>query len=313
MGANMRTSAAGRINPYKGVYAGSVIYRRKRIHRTKSAIFLSVKLILILLLFYAIGIGGYEGYKYVVSLPYFNISEVIIDGNVNLKVNDIISMSGVRIGQNIFSVDTDDIYRQFGNNPRIKNAIVKKELPDKIRIKINERIPITTLESKGFYLIDGEGVILTELDEGLETGLPVIVDPEPFKYKAGGVVNSEGVFRCIDIWKRVNEIKSVLENLTIKNEITKIEPVNLHRVKLYLKDTGVYIVLDNENMDKGLENFQAVIRSLNYENTIHYLPLSGEEKGIGKELEYIDLSYKGKVIVKYKEGIRGQESEIRKS
>ncbi|MBI3813406.1 MAG: FtsQ-type POTRA domain-containing protein, partial [Nitrospinae bacterium] len=246
----MRTSTAIKIRTYKGAYAGSVMARKRKIQRIKSAFISAVKLTLILLSLSAITAGTYEGYGYVVSSPYFNISDITLEGNINLKKDEVLSLCNIKTGQSIFSADIDDIYKRLKGHPWIRDAVVKKELPDKLSIKISERSPAAVLKSKGIYLMDNEGVILTELKGDAEIELPVIIEPETFAYKEGGRVNSEDVLRSIDIAERLKGAGSVFNGLPL-NDKFRIEPISINRVKLYHGDGEEYIIINSDNMDKN--------------------------------------------------------------
>lgn len=288
----MKTSTAIKGRPYRAGYVGNLLSRQRKIQQIKSTIFITIKLILSGLFFLGIVTGSYKGYRYIVSSPYFNISDISIVGNVNLKREDVLSLSGISIGQSIFSVKTGDIYKRLKDNFWIKDVSVRKELPDKFSIKINERVPIAILKSNGSYLIDDDGVVLAELMEGEERELPMIIDTGALRYKAGNSVSSEGVFRGIDIMKGVYEIKSSLEDLPLNKKISVIEPINHDRVKLYLRDKkDEYIIINNEDMIKKIHYLNIVMNLLNNKNDDY-----GQ-----KEFEYVDLSYKDKVIVKYKD------------
>ncbi|OGV99296.1 MAG: hypothetical protein A2Z59_01405 [Nitrospinae bacterium RIFCSPLOWO2_02_39_17] len=288
----MKTSTAIKTRPYRGGYVGNLLSRQRKIQQIKSTIFITIKLILSGLFFLGIVTGSYKGYRYIVSSPYFNISDISIVGNVNLKREDILSLSGINVGQSIFSVKTNDIYKCLKDNFWIKDVSVRKELPDKFSIKINERVPVAILKSNGFYLMDDEGVVLAELMEGEARELPMIIDTGALRYKAGDRVSSEGVFRGIDIMKGIYEIKSSLKDLPLKEKISMIEPINHDRVKLYLRDKkDEYIIINNEDMIKKIRYLNIVMNLLNNESDDY-----GQ-----KEFEYLDLSYKDKVIVKYKD------------
>ena len=143
----MKTSTAIKTRPYRGGYVGNLLSRQRKIQQIKSTIFITIKLILSGLFFLGIVTGSYKGYRYIVSSPYFNISDISIVGNVNLKREDILSLSGINVGQSIFSVKTNDIYKCLKDNFWIKDVSVRKELPDKFSIKINERVPVAILKS----------------------------------------------------------------------------------------------------------------------------------------------------------------------
>lgn len=322
----MRTSTAVKIKSYRGTYRGAsaVISRRKKVQRIKSVTFSIFKLTAFLLTFYLVVTGGYWGYRYVMASPYFDISDITIDGNINLNRDDIISAANIRIGQNIFSVNTGEIYKRLKVHPWIKDTAVKKEMPDRLKIKINEREPVAVLKStelypvrknappefsNGVYLIDGEGMVLAKLNEVSDMNFPLIVKPMGLEYKVGDRINSEDVFNGINIWERLQGVKLSLGGASFKDNITAIEPLSSKKVKINLKNTNSYIVINGEDIDKKFQHFQTVMRFLEDKTSMEHkeavknnnsTSLKRKKKEEVKEIDYIDLSFKDKVIVKYK-------------
>ncbi len=307
----MRTSTAVKIKPYRGTYRGAsaIISRRKKIQRIKSVTFSLFKLATFISLFYLVVVGGYRGYRYVMASPYFDISDITIDGNINLNRDDILSVANIKIGQNIFSVNTGEIYKRLKGHPWIKDTAVKKEMPDRLKIKINEREPVAILKSNKLYLIDDEGVVLAKLNGESDMNFPLIVKPMDLEYKIGDRVSSEEVFSGINIWERLQGVKLNLGDSSFKDNITTIEPLSSEKVKINLKDTNSYIVINGEDIDKKFQHLQTVMRfledktSMEHKGTVkneNSTSLKEKKKEEVRELDYIDLSFKDKVIVKYK-------------
>ena len=242
--------------------------------------------------------------------PYFDISNITIDGNINLNRDDILSAANIKIGQNIFSVNTGEIYKRLKGHPWIKDTAVKKEMPDRLKIKINEREPAVILKSNELYLIDDEGMVLAKLNGESDMSFPVIVKPMDLEYKIGDRVTSEEVFSGINIWSRLQGVKLNLGDSSFKDNITTIEPLSSEKVKINLKDTNSYIVINGEDIDKKFQHLQTVMRFLEDRTNIdnkeavkneNSTSLKEKKKKEVREIDYIDLSFKDKVIVKYRD------------
>ena len=295
----MRTSTFVKIKSYRGTYtgAGAVIARRKKVQRIKSAALSLFRWATFLSVGCFIVVGGYRGYRYIMASPYFDISDITIDGNINFKRDDILSSADIEIGQNIFSVNIGEVYKRIKGNPWIKDVSVKKEMPDKLKIKINEREPVAVLKSNELYLIDDEGVVLAKPNGESDMSFPVIVKPMDLKYEIGDRVNSEDVFNGINIWEKLKEVKLNIGESSLEDNITTIEPLGYDKAKINLRNTNSYIVINGEDTNKKFQHLQVVMNLLN-ENT----PLlKGKKTEEVMELDYIDLSFRDKVIVKYKD------------
>ena len=183
-------------------------------------------------------------------------------------------------------------------------------MPDRLKIKINEREPAVILKSNELYLIDDEGMVLAKLNGESDMSFPVIVKPMDLEYKIGDRVTSEEVFSGINIWSRLQGVKLNLGDSSFKDNITTIEPLGSEKVKINLKDTNSYIVINGEDIDKKFQHLQTVMRFLEDRTNIdnkeavkneNSTSLKEKKKKEVREIDYIDLSFKDKVIVKYRD------------
>lgn len=71
--------------------------------------------------------------------PYFNVKKIEVINNKNISKEEIIKLSRIYEGDNIFYINMDRTKRDILNNPYILKAEVKRKLPNKILIDISER------------------------------------------------------------------------------------------------------------------------------------------------------------------------------
>lgn len=108
--------------------------------------------------------SGYEIYKFLIYSPYFKIEEIRIEGNQDINGKDILSLLDVKKGENIFKVKLRQAKRGLRSLKQIKDIDIHRDFPDKIVLKITERVPIAELDggsnvhSNKVELIDKEGI-----------------------------------------------------------------------------------------------------------------------------------------------------------
>ena len=104
----------------------------------------------------------------------FPVRSITVIGNRHLSDSDVSRMSKLRKGTSIFSVSSRAVVRRLEKSPWIKKVTLRKEMPDKILIKIKEAVPSALVEKKGgHYLVRSDGEILEKQESG-ERFLPVI-------------------------------------------------------------------------------------------------------------------------------------------
>jgi len=118
-----------------------------------------VGLLLVILLF-----SGYEIYNFLIHSAYFRIEEIKIEGNQDIDRKDILSLLEIKKGDNIFKVELKQATRRLRSLKEIKEIDIHRDFPDKIVLKITERVPIAQLDggdndhSNTVELIDKEGI-----------------------------------------------------------------------------------------------------------------------------------------------------------
>lgn len=98
-----------------------------------------------------------------------------VDGNKEVSDLDVVTALAPDHGTLILSYDVAIARDALKTNPWIADATVSKVYPNKLAIKIEEREPFALWQNEhGLYLIDREGLVLSEFD-GRDTQLPLVV------------------------------------------------------------------------------------------------------------------------------------------
>ena len=136
--------------------------------------------------------------------PYFAISEIEVTGNSLYSDSQIISMSGLSLGQNGFSsLKGGGILKRFSFRcagaeeavasacPYVRTVQIRYAMPAEIKIEITERSKSVILPYSGAgLLLDGEGVAVDIMKDYSRSGLPVA---------AGITVNNYEIGKPVDV------------------------------------------------------------------------------------------------------------------
>lgn len=97
---------------------------------------------------------------------FFHILSIEVNGNEKITDEKLVLASGIIIDENIFKINLKMVRENILLHPYVKNVIVKRKLPNKIRIEVEERKEIAVINYIGSYIyIDEEGIILNILSE----------------------------------------------------------------------------------------------------------------------------------------------------
>ncbi|MDD5617572.1 MAG: cell division protein FtsQ/DivIB [Candidatus Omnitrophica bacterium] len=100
--------------------------------------------------------------SYIGNTSYFKIKRIILSGidDKNLAQN----ISRVFLYDNILILDLKKVREELKiTNPQFYEVDVVKNFPDQITINVIVRRPVTQVRHKGFFLVDSEGVVVSDM------------------------------------------------------------------------------------------------------------------------------------------------------
>jgi len=117
----------------------------------------------ILRLFIVIALGA--GLFYFLSSPFFDVQKITVENNNYYTKEQIIDKAEAKTGQNIFRTNTEGIKGNLLSDPYIRNARVKRALPDTIVVTVEERTEAAAAPYADlFIIIDKDGLVLRKSD-----------------------------------------------------------------------------------------------------------------------------------------------------
>lgn len=105
---------------------------------------------------------------------YFAVQEIKVRGGEKVGGSEIVAMAGMTQGMNIWKIDPEIIERKVAKHPWVKRVLVRRELPRRVVIEVEER------EAKGIvvlgrlYYVDPEGFVFKEVEEGENADFPLL-------------------------------------------------------------------------------------------------------------------------------------------
>lgn len=133
--------------------------------------------------------------------PLFALDGIKISGTRLLTQDDILQLSGLRIGQNVLSVHPGEVEARLRRIPLVKEVSVIRLYPSRVRIVIVERDAAFVLVTQaGGWLLDSGGTVLTRFSE-VSPGLPTIVVSGEIAASTGSRVRQPAVVRALGLWR----------------------------------------------------------------------------------------------------------------
>ncbi len=205
---------------------------------------------------------------------HFSVQSVRVTGNNFVTMEELNPYLLKVKGNNILTLDIEELAKKLRNNPWIKDVSVRREPPSSITVNIVERTPAVYVNSKGgLYLTDEEGTLLGEKG-ALSFSLPVVYGVSLEGKRTGERSNSEALLSAI----RVRNELSSLSWIDLPQ--TAIEIDERSDITLHLR--GYRIRLGHDRYKDKLLRFNEIAKDLN---------------GKGIPYKEVDLRFDNQVVV----------------
>lgn len=172
-----------------------------------------------------------------IKLPYFNIKDIKVYGNKNIQDNEIIKLSNIYKGNNIFYINLSASKNYILNDPYIDKVSITRKLPSQININVVERNAVFYINvDKDFYVIDENGIVLQKRDNVDKMKLVKLDGINPGKTKEGSVLKNNDS-RKIDAIRNIGDlIKDSKTSFDIKSvDISNSLDINAFRSNMCIK------------------------------------------------------------------------------
>lgn len=200
--------------------------------------------------------------------PVFNVNEITVTGNNKISVNEIISLTRIQNGTNLFKMSKKDIQSNVKQQPYIRSIEIKRVLPNKMELTVIERELEFLFEFGNSYAyIGSEGYILEINSENVADKLHIV------GYATSEEMIKPGNRLCSADLKSLNAVIQIMlsaKNNALDGYIKRIDISDNLNFILYLDDERKKVELgDTSNLDTKMLYIQVMIeREKNRDGTI---------------------------------------------
>ena len=205
-------------------------------------------------------------YVYGVIKRELSLRHFVIAGNTHLSDREVISLMKVKRGSSLLDIRSENLKQQLLRSPWIKRVLIRKELPHTLIVMLKEASPVAILKKgRSMYLVDREGVLLENISHS-PSFLPVIELKKDDRR----------------VYKQTLLLARVVRSMDFFNDreilITGRRPEDIS-----LRVDGLLIKVGSGEYTEKLR---------------HLIALSKRIENIKVPVEYVDLRFKRKLIVK---------------
>jgi cell division protein FtsQ len=133
-------------------------------------------------------VAGRYGHRWLTHTPQLGARALEVTGNSHCSRDEVLAAARLTVGSNVLAVDLERAARQIERLPWVARATVTRQLPDTLRVAIEERAPAALVAVGGLYLASADGTLFKRAEPGDPVDLPVVtgLSRESFRERPDG-------------------------------------------------------------------------------------------------------------------------------
>jgi len=207
--------------------------------------------------------------------PYFKITDVRVIDTENAAGIERDALLKTYTGRNIFDVDITSLsFRLKSDYPFIRDAVVKRVMPNSLEVDIVPRVPVAKLKSDRYFPLDGTGMVLYPGTKS--ENLPVIMGLSFWlRPEAGKRLDSNRINSALHLVEALDK-----SGVSREYNVTAIDAANFRNLSFHLEN-GIEIKIGDGEYAERLKRLKKTLA----------------KPGLDTEnIKYIDLRFKDVVI-----------------
>jgi cell division septal protein FtsQ len=166
---------------------------------------------LVLAMIVAVGTGLHFGIAFVLdhvlyNNPRYALHKIEIEPRDRFGERLVRQAAGLEPGQNLWALNLHKIARELEQLPNVSKASVERHFPDKLTIKITERVPVVRIDginidigTRDHFYLDRQCVVLKPRGDELQPQLPEVIGLSDAELEPGKPLDCTSLSRAMDI------------------------------------------------------------------------------------------------------------------
>lgn len=233
---------------------------------------------LVLVILATCGFGGFGVGRYLLADSKYAVKHIIVRGNEKLLSDEIVRVSSLKKGENIFRCRIHQAKERIGKLPLVERAAVSRFMPDVLVIEVMERVPRARLAGTEQLLTDYAGMVLPPMASDGPAELPLISGMDANDLAVGQRLVNPGVIKALRVLQLCES--STLSDLA---EVDMIDCSRADNLRLCLKPgpytrEGFEATIGGDGFELKLPKLAEILKSVveKHHKKIQWLDLTQE-------------------------------------
>jgi len=230
---------------------------------------------------------GFTLYRYFQLCGQLHIGEIKVMGCLNTTESELLKMARVNLQANLTDLDLKGVSARLAEHPWVKMVKVRRDWAgNALVIEVQERSPRALILFEDLYLVDCQGEIFKKAEPGDRLDFPILT----------GLQRQEAMGGNEQAKDLIRQALGLIELLEQRKVFTALAVSEIHLSKqngltVLTLNGGIPIRLGSGGLSEKINRLEKVLPDL-------------RQKAGG--VEYVDLNYLKKVVVKMKETEKGK-------
>lgn len=217
-------------------------------------------------------------YKAIASTTFFKLKNIDISNTKRLNREEILGLSGIEPGKDLLRLDLKLMGEHLLQNPWVESVRINRYFPDGITIAIKEREPLAIVNMGFIYYMDKNGIVFKVLNQGDKLDFPVITGFSEEEMSSNPKGTKEALAETCELLKTLKEKGSF-----ILADVSEIHYDKGYGFTMFTSSGSLPVKIGAGDFTAKIERFARIYKELMAQN---------------QKLQYIDLDYNDKIIVK---------------
>ena len=177
----------------------------------------------------------------------FRVREVEIEGCSKISPEAIRSLILIEGMPNLFALRLEEVARGLEKHPWIDSFVIRKVLPNKVKVQIEERRPMAILQLEELYYIDAKGVIFSPVRDGDGYNFPFLTGLTRRALDKDPEVSKDLLTKALDLLKMIER-----EKISPLEEVSEIHMSRSFGMDCFTRANGLEVKMGKDSFDEKL-------------------------------------------------------------
>lgn len=224
--------------------------------------------------------GGvlYGTYRILDSTTFFRLKNIEVSSAKRLTREDILGLAGVEPGKDLLRMNLKRMGEHILQNPWVETVRINRYFPDGISIAITEREPAAIVNMGFIYYLDKNANVFKVLNQGDKLDYPVVTGFSEEELNSDPKGTKEALKDTCELLRILRE-----KGAFILADVSEIHYDKGYGFTMFTASGALPVKIGAGDFAAKVERFARIYRDL---------------MGQSQALQYIDLDYNDKIIVK---------------